>query len=145
MYWAPKRKRPLHSSAYRLILQWGRALRFDTAQAVAVHRSSGHAISHPLIVRQACCKCSCPGGPVCRKQRSQSFLWPFALKCLSTYSILHRPQSVRFSSVHAISQLLLQYKSVVRLFCFFSNSTFWVTLGLILGFLGKSCCSEKVN
>ena len=113
------RKRPLHSSAYRLILQWGRALRFDTARAVAVHRSSGRAISHPLIVRQVCCKRSCPGCPVCRKRRSQSFLWPFALKCFSTYSILHRPQNLRFSSVHAISQLLLQYKSVVRLFCFF--------------------------
>ena len=84
MYWALRRKRPLHSSAYRLILQWGRALRFDTAQAEGVYRSSGHAISHPPIVRQVCCKCSCPGGPVCRKRRSQSFLWPFALKCLST-------------------------------------------------------------
>ena len=49
MYWAPKKKRPLHSSAYRLILQWGRALRFDTARAVAVHRSSGHAISQLLL------------------------------------------------------------------------------------------------
>ena len=48
MYWAPKRKRPLHSSAYRLILQWGRALPFDTARAVAVHRLSGHAISQLL-------------------------------------------------------------------------------------------------
>ena len=48
MYWAPKRKRPLHSSAYRLILQWGRALRFDTARAVAVHSSSGHTISQLL-------------------------------------------------------------------------------------------------
>ena len=84
MYWALRRKRPLHSSAYRLILQWGRALRFDTAQAEGVYCSSGHAISHPPIVRQVCCKCSCPGGPVCRKRRSQSFLWPFALKCLST-------------------------------------------------------------
>ena len=27
MYWAPMRKRPLHSSACQLILQWGRALR----------------------------------------------------------------------------------------------------------------------
>ena len=48
IYWAPKRKRPLHSSAYRLILQWGRVLRFDTARAVAVHSSSGHTISQLL-------------------------------------------------------------------------------------------------
>ena len=32
-----------------------------------------------------------------------------------------------------------------KAFLFFSNNTFWVILGLILGFLGKSCCSEKVN
>ena len=68
----------------------------------------------------------------------------FALKCLSTYSILHRSQSVRFSSVHAISQFLLQNKSVVSFYFFSSSNTFRVTLGLISGFLGKSCRSEKI-
>ena len=76
------------------------------------------------VTKQVCCKRSCPGGPVCRKRRSQSFLWPFALKCLSTYSILHRPQSVRFSLVHAISQLLLQYNLKSLNFFFSSHNTF---------------------
>ena len=63
MYWAPKRKRPLHSSAYRLILQWGRALRFDTARAVAVHRLCGHAISQLLSRNKSVVsECSCQGG-----------------------------------------------------------------------------------
>ena len=99
-----------------------------------MYRSSGHAISHPPIVRQVCCKCSCRGGPVCHKRRSQSFLWPFALKCLSTLSILHRPRSVRFSSVYTISRLLSQNKSckplpVDLVFQMITNSgLFWVSL-----------------
>ena len=107
---------------------------FDTARAVAVYRSSGHAISQPFVVRLVSRKRSCPGGPVCRKRRSQSFLWPFALKCLSTYSILHRPWGVRFSLVYTISQILSQNKSCkpLNFVLFFQMITnlglFWVFL-----------------
>ena len=130
MYWAPDKKTAVALKCLSTHSAVGRSFTFWSAQAEAVHRSSGHAISQPLIVRQVCCKCSCPGGPVCRKRRSQSFLWPFALKCLSTYSILHRPWSVRFSSV--------------CLFCFNKNKILEVILGLILGFLWKSCCSKTI-
>ena len=103
---------------------------FDTARAVAVYRSSGHAISQPLIV--FCCKRSCPGVPVCHKRRSQSFLW-------HSHSCAYR--LIRYCTGHRSVRFLYQLFCCC---CFFlnKNKTFWYNSGLISGFVGKSCCSE---
>ena len=111
MYWAPGKKTVVALKCLSTHSAVGQSftIRYCTGRSGTPLIGTCHISAS--VTKQVCCKCSCPGGPVCYKRRSQSFLWPFALKCLSTYSILHRPQSVRFLLVHAISQLLLQYNS----------------------------------
>ena len=101
MYWALRRKRPLHSSAYRLILQWGRALRFDTAQAEAVHRSSGHAISQLLSRNKSVVSAHAQVSRSGRKRRSPN-LYGRCTHVRLGYCTGHTP----FSLGHATSQLL---------------------------------------
>ena len=133
IYWAPKRKRPLHSSAYRLILQWGRALRFDTARAVAVHSSSGHTISQLL-------------------SRNKSVISAHAQEAWSVASGTHshscglctHTECTLFISSRHISVSVTKQVCCKLLIFFSSNNSFRVTLGLISGFLGKSCRSEKI-
>ena len=116
------RKRPLHSSAYRLILQWGRALRFDTAQAEAVHRSSGHAISQLLSRNKSVVSAHAQVSWSGRKRRSPNLYGRCTHVCLG-YCTGHTP----FSIGHAISQLLSRTRfSQAFKFCFvllfFSNN-----------------------
>ena len=73
MYWAPDKKTAVALKCLLTHSVVERSFTSDTARAEAVYRSSGHAISQPLVV--VCCKRSCPGVPVCHKRRSQSFLW----------------------------------------------------------------------
>ena len=94
MYWAPKRKRPLHSSAYRLILQWGRALRFDTARAISYLESSS-LTAHAGLTRRAVSRPLVKGNEV------------------AGYEGAARAVAVHRLSGHAISQLLSRNKSVV--------------------------------
>ena len=124
MYWAPDKKTAVALKCLSTHSAVGQSftIRYCTGRSGAPLIGSCHISAY--VTKQVCCKRSCPGGLVCRKRRSQSFLWPFALKGLSTYSILHRPQSVRFSLVHAISQLLLQYNLKPLNFFFSSHNTF---------------------
>ena len=102
MYWAPDKKTAVALkclSTHSAVVQ---SFTSDTARAVAVYRSSGHAISQLLSRNKTvCCKRSCPGVPVWTQAEVPQFIWPLHSRASR---ILHRPSL--FSLGHAISQLL---------------------------------------
>ena len=144
IYWAPKRKRPLHSSAYRLILQWGRVLRFDTARAVAVHSSSGHTISQLLSRNKFVISAHAQEAWSVTSGGHSHSCGLCTQVFIDLFDTAQATECTLFISSRHISVSVTKQVCCKLLIFFSSNNSFRITLGLISGFLGKSCRSEKI-
>ena len=99
MYWAPDKKTAVALkclSTHSAVVQ---SFTSDTARAVAVYRSSGHAISQLLSRNKSVVSAHAQVSRSGRKRRSPNFV-AVALKCLSSFSILHRPHILFIRSYH---------------------------------------------
>ena len=145
MYWAPDKKTAVALKCLSTHSAVGQSftIRYCTGRSGAQLIGSHHISAS--VTKQVCYKCSCPGGLVCCKRNSQSFLWPLhsSVYRLIRYCTGHRVYTLFISSRHISVSVTKQVCCKLLLF-FSSSNTFRVTLGLISGFLGKSCRSEKI-